>query len=581
MEKNLTFVATCPNCWKPYFLTEQGTNLTCDEGCRFRGFRTSTKPISELEEQKIKLHYEILSPVYSFLDQYETPFVAVKANGVRRTMPADSPEFRRWLLAEYVKRTGGTASREAINTLAFTCEARAQSSGKRHDLWVRAARVDDAFWIDLGDETWSAIKITKSGWSIELEPPILFRRHKHMKPLSVAAHGTKEDFDALKKLLPLKEENDLLLWSVTRITQHFPGHPQPIEMIYGAQGGAKSTLTIISRRIIDDSSIALLTMPHDRNELIQQLNHHYVPAYDNVHGLSQAQSDAICRAVTGDGNSKRSLYSNDDDFVYSHRRCPMFNGLNLAGTAPDLLDRAITYRCERIPKTQRKRQELIETKFNELLPKVRAFIYETAVKALQLAPQVPETNLPRMADYARYGEAAAQALGYEPGEFLRAYEANQQNLSKTSVQENLLGDLILAYHDKAGDFDGTPTEFYKKLQEHAANENINLKTENWPKDVSAMSRDLTKLSTPFADMGYLLLKDFSDSTKKKRRIVFRKIYPLSFLQDFPAITQANGKPSKAYSKGDQALSTDFEPSDLANLLKQSVVEPVKEVIPSE
>ncbi len=36
-------------------------------------------------------------------------------------------------------------------------------------------------------------------------------------------------------------------------------------------------------------------------------------------------SDLFCRAVTGGGFSKRVLFSHDDDYIYSFKRCIGFN----------------------------------------------------------------------------------------------------------------------------------------------------------------------------------------------------------------------------------------------------------------
>ena len=64
-------------------------------------------------------------------------------------------------------------------------------------------------------------------------------------------------------------------------------------------------------------------------------------------------SDQLCRAVTGSGFTKRELYSDDNDIIYNFRRCLGFNGINLAATKADLLDRGIIMALERIPESKR------------------------------------------------------------------------------------------------------------------------------------------------------------------------------------------------------------------------------------
>jgi hypothetical protein len=55
-------------------------------------------------------------------------------------------------------------------------------------------------------------------------------------------------------------------------------------------------------------------------ELAQQLAHHHAASYDNPSVIPTWVSDAFCWAVTGDGFTKRELYSDDDDVEARGRR---------------------------------------------------------------------------------------------------------------------------------------------------------------------------------------------------------------------------------------------------------------------
>ncbi len=54
-------------------------------------------------------------------------------------------------------------------------------------------------------------------------------------------------------------------------------------------------------------------MPRNPAELVQQLAHHWMPIYDNITSIPLWISDTFCRATTGDGFSKRELYTDDED----------------------------------------------------------------------------------------------------------------------------------------------------------------------------------------------------------------------------------------------------------------------------
>ena len=93
-------------------------------------------------------------------------------------------------------------------------------------------------------------------------------------------------------------------------------------------------------------------------------------------------SDLLCRAVTGSGFSKRVLYTDDDDFIYSLKRCVGFNGINLGATKADLLDRGLIIQLERVAKEKWRKIEDIWKEFEEIRPQLLGYILDILVKVL-------------------------------------------------------------------------------------------------------------------------------------------------------------------------------------------------------
>jgi hypothetical protein len=91
-------------------------------------------------------------------------------------------------------------------------------------------------------------------------------------------------------------------------------------------------------------------MHASKDEFVQQLSHNYVAYYDNVRGTPKWLADEACKAVTGIGQTKRKLYTNDEDVVYEYKRCLGFSGINICMTEPDVLDRSILIELRRIPR---------------------------------------------------------------------------------------------------------------------------------------------------------------------------------------------------------------------------------------
>jgi hypothetical protein len=72
----------------------------------------------------------------------------------------------------------------------------------------------------------------------------------------------------------------------------------------------------------------------------------------------------------------------------------------------------------RIPRDKRKLETEILSEFEQIKPKVLGYIFDVLTRALQIRPNLRLNDLPRMADFALWGEAISQAMGYDPLEFL-------------------------------------------------------------------------------------------------------------------------------------------------------------------
>lgn len=491
---------------------------------------------------------KVLYGVELFHDQFQEVFAVIEQDGVKKNLHIRGREFKKFLLKRLQSLLGEIPNKEVLSNYRDACEALAQEAQK--ELFVRVAVYDGAIWLDLCNNAWQAVRITPEGWSVEDHPPILFRRYAHMLPLEVAADGTEEDLDAYIELLNLSDDDNKLLAKVWISCALVPGIPHPILSAIGPQGSCKTTALKALRKLVDNSRTLALSLPREGNELIQQLAHHYLPVFDNVHELEQWQSDALCRAVTGEGFSKRMLYSDDDDYIYSYRRVVAVNGISTPGTAPDYLDRNLILEFQRVPKTRRRKLQEIEDKLDALAPQARAFLFKKVSEAMKLERQenngLPQTNLPRMADFAYFGEAHSRAMGYAASKFFKAYEENQAELIKVAVDNSLLGDLVREFAeskalDASGNngsepqqtledgilFKGSPTEFYNALTAFAETKQINVKTKEFPKAANSLTRSLGPLIVPLTELGFqLLLPSKTNSREKNERILQLKKVPL-------------------------------------------------------
>ena len=427
-----------------------------------------------------------------FKDQYDMPWVRVHKEDHYELIRIIGNKFKRYIGKLYYDSEERVPNAEAINGAASVLQAKAEYDGETIPLSLRVAWDNDSDGIiyDLTDKKWQCVKITKEGWEIIKETSVpLFMRYSQMPQVEPSRQYEPDILDRFLQLVNLKREEDKILLVVYIGTLFIPEIQHVVLQLHGEQGGAKSMLETFIKELVDPARIKLLSVHKDRMEFIQQIAHNHLVFYDNLKYIPGWLSDEVCRGVTGAGGSKRVLYSDDEDFLYDYRRCFGFNGINLVLTEPDVLDRSITIEQDRINPINRVQEKLMMSKFYELRPQLLGYIFDILVKALQIHPTLKLESLPRMGDFALWGEAISRAMGYRELEFINAYDENTGRQNVETIENSPLGQVIVRYlnhwhYDLAGErpacWFGFTSDFLVELNQSAIENNIDTGN-HWPK----------------------------------------------------------------------------------------------------
>lgn len=462
------------------------------------------------------IRYTSLPGVELFHDEKKEPYARLPIDGRNMIVPIGGREFRRWLTRSFYADTGTAPGSDALTGALGVIEAVACYTGKEHELFNRVAYYDDAIWYDLGGG--EAVKISPGSWEIVTDPPILFRHHTHQK-----AHDTgkiKQNGNVKKVLdfVNVQSESEKLLFLVYLISCFVPEIPHPIPVLYGDKGSSKTTALKMVKEIVDPSVLTIISFPHNNQELVQKLYHHYYAPFDNIADLSDSQSDALCRACTGEGVSKRALFTNEDDVIFNYRRCVALNGVNLVADKPDLLDRAILLQMERIPREKRKTENKVWKEFNEVKGDILGGIFNTLSQAATIKPNIRLEELPRMADFMEWACAISEALGAGMKAAKDAYLGNIQSQNKEAIDASPIGDVLMKFVEdgfvtkkdnvldverEEDHWEGTASELLALLEECATAYKINIKSKTWPKKGNSLTRKINDIKTNLADEGIL------------------------------------------------------------------------------
>jgi hypothetical protein len=319
--------------------------------------------------------------------------------------------------------TGEAATAAEIRSALDLLEARAQFDAPERAVHIRVAEHARHIYLDLADDRWRAAEIGPNGWQVVECPPVRFRRPAGMLPLPAPQQGAS--IEALNPFLNLASRNDFVLIVAWLLAALRPGGPYPLLAISGEQGSAKTVLSKLLKALIDPNVAPVRALSREERELMIAANNGYVLAFDNLSGLPNWLSDALCRLATGGSFAVRQLYTDQEEVLFESTRPILLNGIEDVVNRPDLGDRAIFLTLPPIGDAQRRPENELWHEFEIAQPRILGALLDAAVHGLRAMGHVQLDQLPRMADFARWAAACETGL-WPAGTFARAYAANRR-----------------------------------------------------------------------------------------------------------------------------------------------------------
>jgi hypothetical protein len=452
-----------------------------------------------------------------FHDQFNTAYAAVVLDDHTEVIALDNKRFKHYICGAYYETKNSVPNAESITGAINVLKYEADFKGDMIPLQLRVASYDgdDTILYDLTTKGWDIIRITVEGWKIE-KSPIIFRRYSNQLPQVYPSRDYEQDvFDKFINLVNVKDSDNKLLLKCYIIALFVPGIQKTIQMLHGDQGAAKTTFQELEKMLVDPSSILTLAFPRKTDEFIQKLAHNYIAYFDNVSHIPDWISDILCRAVTGSGFSKRQLYTDDDDIVYNFIRCVGFNGINLAATKADLLDRGLIIQLSKISKKDRRLRSDILEEFNELRPKLLGYIFDILVKVLGTISSVELDELTRMADFAKICETISRCMGNKDNAFIDAYNRNIQLQTEQVLESNVIAPIIIKFMENKISWVGSATELLGYMEPIAEEMRINTHSRGYPKGPNVLTRRLNEIKSTLEEIGISITKGTDSKTKLK------------------------------------------------------------------
>lgn len=456
------------------------------------------------------------SGIELFHDQHGDPYAAIPDEHGRRILSVDSRDVSLWLrrLAWNELKTAPTG--EVITTVRQTLASIARFDGEERALHVRCAWHGGSIWIDLDGHR--AARVTTGAWEMVELPPILFRSFAHQKPLPTPVRGGGLR-DCLR-FLRIKDGKTETLFLSYLVAAMVPDIPVAALIVHGVQGATKTTLLKIVKRLLDPSAVEVRGGVRDQTEFAQAAAQGRVLFFDNLSSMPGWLSDALCRTVTGEGWSKRSLFTDTETTVLEYRGVVGLGGINVVADRADLLDRAVIISLDPVSPEERREERAFWADFEEARPRILGGMLDVLARAMEIEPGLELKSLPRMADFARWCAAAAVAMGGTAEDFLEAFGENVARQNEVAVEASPVAQAVIACMRERAEWEGTAHELLDRLESEAECLRINTKDRSWPKTANWLTRRIREVEPNLLAMG---IDVRVDRTGEHRRLLLRKV----------------------------------------------------------
>ena len=418
-----------------------------------------------------------------FVDQHGAPHALIDGEPVPLTSRCYS-----WLRRLMWEQEGRSVSGEYLKMAAGTLSAHAEFSGESRELYTRAAWHEDILYYEL--RPGKVVRVGPGGWTFEANPPVLFRRYVNLKAVPDPEAGGS--LEVLDELVNLKTERDRRLFKAYLVTLPLEHVGRPIFNASGAMGSGKTTIQRLVKRLLDPT--APETVRFDPRDFLQKSMHAYIVMADNQNTIPEWAADTLCRLVTGEADSKRRLYTDDEDFIIELRRVILLNGINVPTDRGDVLDRSLVVELERIADGERKTEEQLWELFAREHPRLLGALFDVLSQAIALKPSVKLSRRPRLADWGEYAAAVYEAMGWGAETFLKDWDEvvrvqNQATLDGSPVAQAIIK--LMEEHEECSD---TSSTLHTLLKEIAEAQGVDVARDKaWPKSARWLWRRIKEV----------------------------------------------------------------------------------------
>lgn len=499
--------AICVKCHHNSCSDNNWNTLKAKLGIESTGGKTSNKASIDEENNKESVSDVLLRLTQNldfFSDNLEEAYVNIPQDNAIKVAKVKGEFFKKWLTKIYYDETGKAVTSDGLNQAINVLEAKGIfSNNANRKLFQRVGKLGNNFYYDLNDGKGSIVEITDDKCQVINDSKGIFNQ------IGAMSQQVFPNFDvSSKKLIQLvvnsfnfKSRKDAVLYLIYLTTCFVPEIAHPVLIIHGQKGAAKSTTMRFTRMLVDPSRVPLISMPTKTDDLAGTLAKTHMVCFDNLATISANFSDLLCMASTGGGYAKRKLYTDDEEVIYSFKRCICLNGINVVATQPDLLDRSLLIELDRISNGNYQTEMDVNSRFESVQAEILGGCLSAISKAKVIYPTISVPNLGRMADFMYWGYTIAEVLGIGGDNFLKIYADNQKKSIAEAIESHPVASAILSFMNHRTTWTGSVASLLTSLNQVANTNGMDTKHKLWPKAPKSLSSRLREVKSNLEAVG--------------------------------------------------------------------------------
>jgi hypothetical protein len=263
-------------------------------------------------------------------------------------------------------------------------------------------------------------------------------------------------------------------------------------------GSGKTTIARVVKRTWDPT--APESVRFDPRDFLQKASHAHILMLDNQNTVPEWAADTLCRLVTGEADSKRRHYTDDEDFIVELKRAVLLNGINVPTDRGDVLDRSLVVELERIPDHERRTEEELWDLFEDEHPKLLGALFTMLSMTIAHKASLTLSRRPRLADWGEYAASVYEVLGWGADRFLEDWGEIVKAQNQATLDGSPVAQVIIKFMADKREYVAPSAELHKELARVA--EELGVSRERmWPKSAGWLWKRIKEVLSVLVAVG--------------------------------------------------------------------------------